>query len=262
MNIPFCVLKNQTSISSKSYEYHQSLCKKLFKAFKNINSVNLCIQYSKDEILNWLFNQNFKNRLKICSIYNDWFTKILFQLLTYYSYDNYVGFTPRECYEDLYKFLFPKFEEENFDYEKIKNNENQTNMEINFDTFFEGKSIHYNDRKTLHIQNKEKTFLKELRFISLNKLNDTLTLSFDLLNSKKKLEEYFDIFSDNKIFSDNVMPFKAKRNSNILNFTLPKWEINQDFLTISQLVTIFFEQIISINYQIFIFIVCQRGCMI
>ena len=248
MNIPYCVLKDHTSLSGKSFEYHQILAKKLLIIIEKRERYNLLSQFTKEDIYDWLFTLNFNDRLKVCSIYNDWFTKILFQLLTYYSYDEYIKFSPRKNYESLYKIVHPDFIE-NFNYKKNFDKD----IKENYNTFFEAKYIHYRETPNIIIHKEEKKFLKELKFISLYKYNDILTLSFDLLNSKNKLQEYFKIFSKNKIFTEKIIPIKTKENSNILNFSIPLWINEQEFFTISQLVTIYFEQIISINYQIYLY---------
>ena len=51
---------------------------------------------------------------------------------------------------------------------------------------------------------REKNFLKEIRFLSINDMNDTLSLSIDLLNDNKKLEEAFNYFSLNQFFIEPI----------------------------------------------------------
>ena len=256
MNIPYCVLKEQRAISYNSYEYHQSLAKRLYNSSKKIRSSNISSQYnhtnySKKKIFKWLFTLDFKTRIKICSIYNDWFTKILFQLLTYSEYDNNIKFEPKNFYENFYKKLKPNFNEEEFDYKNDLNwKNNYSNIEENFATFFDGiptNNIQDNKNKI-----RERDFLKELRFYSIYQFNDTLTLSFDLLNSKTKLQEYFDTFSSCKIFTEKIISIKPKKNTNIFNFTFPNWISTYESFTVQQIIVICFEQIISVYYQIYL----------
>ena len=257
MNIPYCVLKEQRAISSKSYDYHQSLAKRLYNSSKKIKSSDISSQYnptnySRKKIFKWLFTLDFKTRIKICSIYNDWFTKILFQLLTYTDYDNTIKFTPKNFHENFYKKLEPKFDDEEFDYKNNINwKDNHTNIEENFVTFFNGTSS--NDIQDNKNKIREKDFLKELRFYSIYQFNDTLTLSFDLLNSKTKFQEYFDTFSNCKIFTEKIISIKSKKNSNIFNFSFPNWISLYKSFNVQQIVVICFEQIISIYYQIYLF---------
>ena len=253
MNIPYCVLKEQRSISSKSFEYHQSLAKRLYNSSKKTKSLNISSQcnptnYSKKKIYKWLFTLDFKTRVKICSIYNDWFTKILFQLLTYTDYDNKIKFIPSIFHENFYKKLDSHFHESEFDYKNDLKWKDYNDED--FAMFFNGISL--DDIQDNKNKIREKDFLKELRFYSIYKFNDTLTLSFDLLNSKTKLQEYFDTFSNCKIFSEKIISIKPKKNSNIFNFSFPKWTSLYKTFSVQQIIVICFEQIISIYYQIYL----------
>ena len=256
MNIPYCVLKEQKGISSKAFEYHQSLAKRLFNSCKKQKSSDankLKKEYFKQKIYKWLFGLDFKIRLKICSIYNDWFTKIMFQLLTYLEYESIIKFSPRILHENFYKKLNQEFDDENFDYkEELKGKKKEENFEENFKNFFKDISQKPDDKMSNKTQ-REIDFLKELRFFTINQFNDTITLSYNLLNDKEKLTEYFDTFSNCKIFSENILSIKAKKNSHIFNFSIPMWVCNYQNFTVHQLITICFEQIISIYYQIFLF---------
>ena len=253
MNIPYCILKEQQCISPKAFEYHQILAKRLYNSNKKNQSLNISPQsnYSKRKIYSWLFNLDFNIRMKICCIYNDWFSKILYQLLTYNEYEMSIKFKPTECYENFYKKLNKNFDEENLNYKNyiIKEEENPKEKE-NFNTFFEYIS-NSSDKQANKNHIREKDFLKELKFITINDINDTLTLSMELLKSKSKLQEYFDTFSNCKIFSENIISFKVK-NTNLFNFSFPNWVENYKCFSIHQLIVIYFEQIISIYYQIYL----------
>ena len=253
MNIPYCVLKEQKGISSKCYNYHQNLAKNLYKKLKHQMKTytipynrNICI-YSKQKIYKWLFNLDFSRRLKVCSIYNNWFSKILFQLLTYYNYEESIKFFPTKIHENYYAIFDQYFCEETCDYKKNLPKNGENDME-NFELFFEGKKIKINENSSNKNQ-REKNFIKELKFITIDEYNDTLTLSSDLLNSREKLSEYFDNFSNCRIFEDNILPINAKKDQNILNFSLPVWVKDKNVLSIQEIIVICFEQIISVYYQ-------------
>ena len=255
MNIPYCILKEQECISPKSFEYHQFLAKRLYKSSKSIKSSNKSPQkginnYSKKKIYSWLFNLDFNIRMKICCIYNDWFSKILFQLLTYNEYDISIKFRPTKYYENFYKKLNSFFDEDSFNYKNYLSKEE--NSKANFNIYFDNISQDSSDKQANKNHIREKDFLKELKFISINEINDALTLSIELLKSKSKLLEYFDTFSNCKIFSETINAFKIKNSNNIFNFSLPNWVQNYKEFSIHQIIVICFEQIISIYYQIYL----------
>ena len=245
MNIPYSILK-ENIIKKIYYDYHQNLAKRYYNMNKNNKSNNTkkTNKYSKKKIYNWFFNLDIKNKLKICSIYNDWFIKILDQLLIYNYYDNHIRFKPTRKYENFYNI-------NDFDNFVNKNNSVYINdSQQYFNTFFEGKGYDNNSKGNKNIYT-EREFLNELRFFSLNNTNDILSLNEDLLNNKAKLQEYFDKFSDCKIFSENIKVIKT--NNNIYNFSFPNWiKDMQEGFSVHQLIIICFEISISIYYQIFL----------
>ena len=261
MNIPYSILEEKTFISKSCYDYHQSLAKKYYISNKKNKSSNQTKsnKNSKKKIFNWFFTLDIKEKIKICSIYNNWFIRILDQLLIYNYYDNSIRFIPKEIYGNFYKMLDNSFEEENYDYKNYLKNlaENYENNEFNpekyFSTFFaidEYDRVYAESNKNLYV---EREFLNELRFFSLNEYNDILSLNEELLNNKQKLQEYFDKFSDCNIFKENIIVIKAKPNcNNIFNFSFPNWVKNMEKFSIQQLIVICFEISISIYYQIFL----------
>ena len=269
MNIPYAILKQKEKdkdnykgknkdkgkefLNDKCYEYHQDLAKKFFNLTKKNKSPKKKTQYTKKKIINWFFQLDIKKKLKICCIYNNWFMKILGQLLTYNDYDISIRFQPRPIYENLYKLWNPGFDDKGFNCDEFLQNlgkDKDYYPEKYFSTFFEGKENHIpadNTNKSL-----EKEFLNEIRFFSLNEYNDTLSLNEELLNNKEKMSEYFDTFTGCNIFSDNIQVIKINSNGGgVFNFTLPNWVKEFPLFSIPQLITICFEISISIYYQIY-----------
>ena len=250
MNIPYLILK-ENKIKKIYYDYHQNLAKRYYNMNKNNKSNNTkkVNKYSKKKIYNWFFNLDIKNKLKICSIYNDWFIKILDQLLIYNYYDNHIRFKPTKIYENFYNIN--DSDDNIFDNTNISQYDTESDTQQYFNTFFESKGYDNNNGKWNKNIYTEREFLNELRFFSLNNTNDILSLNEDLLNNKTKLQEYFDKFSNCKIFSENIKVLKT--NNNIYNFSFPNW-INdlQEGFSVHQLIIICFEISISIYYQIFL----------
>ena len=251
MNIPFSILKER-KLDQKCFEYHQTLAKRYYNYKLNKSSnQKKPNKYSKKKIYNWFFgNLDIKQKLKVCSIYNDWFIKILEQLLTYNDYDNKIKFKPREIYTNFYKMINNDFDQDYFDYSAFLNKYKNENKEDYFNIFFdikENDDINQNENKKTYMQ---KSFLNELVLFSLNKTNDILSLNEELLNNREKLQEYFDQFSNCKIFSENIKV--NKEYNNIYNFSLPNWlkDFEEGF-SVHQLIIICFEISISIYYQLY-----------
>lgn len=270
MNIPYSILKNRSIISKNTYDYHQALAKILQQKSKPIdNSLKQKMNYlyTKEKIFDWLFSLDLKTRLKICSLNNNWLSKILFQMITYVSYDSVVEFRPKDSFPEFSRQKIYPFnskishneigyliKDENFFIDEIKGD-----LKGDFWEFFEG----VNNVKKLtgcpksyqirsidirnHIANE---FMKEIKFISLNDLNDTMTFDLDLLCNRYKMQEYFNFFSKEKIFNSIIQIIQDKNKN--YNFSFPTWINEFDSYNLYQLIIIFFEQIISIYYQIYL----------
>ena len=244
MNIPQKIILNRKIISNNVYNYHQSLSNRLTENNKHLEKKNM-INYNKDKIIKWFCGLNFETRLKICSIYNNWLTKIIFQMATYVKYDPVIEFTPLDTFEEF-----------------LKNRQNNSNNDFmnyedynNFDVFFRGennvkKGTGTPDSKELQkIKEKrynETEFMNEIRFLSLDEFNDIITLSIDLINKPEQIIKYFNFFSENQCFTSKIEKIKN------YNFSFPKWIYGYNSYSIYQLLVIFFEQKISIYYQIYL----------
>ena len=261
MNIPQIIIQDRQIISLEIYKYHQFLAKKLAqkrKYFENNNN-KIALSYDKEKIITWFANLNIQERVKVCSIYNNWLTKIIFQLMTYTKYDSVVEFSPTQLFEEFSKNKNNIFCGVGIKYQEIIK---EKFKEIrNFDDFFSFFKGENNVKKSSgtpssgdlkHIQlNKfrENEFIKEIRFLSLNEFNDTITLSLDLINNPYKMIEYFNYFSNGECFISEIKPIIEENKC--YNFSFPNWIYKYNSYTIYQLLTIFFEQIISIYYQIY-----------
>ena len=263
MNIPLNILQNRKIISLEEYEYHQSLAKRLLekrKCLENKKSKKISSNYTKAKILKWFSNLNKENRIKVCSIYNNWLTKIIFQMITYSKFDSMVEFFPKKIFEEYWK---NKSNSLNIDVENeykefLMNEKYKDYMEPDdFFTFFVGEnnvkkstgSPNSQDLRMVNLKkHRETEFMEEIRFLSLSDFNDTLTLSMDLLNKPEKMMEYFNYFSNNHCFSDEILPIQEKNKN--YNFNFPNWIYIFDSYSIHQLIIAFLEQVISIYYQL------------
>ena len=255
MNIPKVILNDRKIISSEVYHYYQSLAQQLIKNQRNSN-INVKKNYSKEKILNWFSNLNIKQKFKICSIYNNWFSNIIYQMLEYSRFDSVIEFCPTDVYlefkkNNLYEYNYLKTELSCTD--KIKNCDN-------FITFFIGenkvkKSIGIPDETELiniNLKNHyENLFFAYLRFITLDELNDTISFSSDLFEHPERLFDFFNFFSKEQCFTSVINPILEKNNC--YNFSFPNWVYNYQSYSFCQLLIIFFEQIISVYYQLYLY---------
>ena len=266
MNIPQLIINDRSIISLDIYKYHQSLAKKLTqkrKYFENNISKPIISKYDKEKIFTWFADLNIQERVKVCSIYNNWLTKIIFQLMIYTKYDSVVEFCPTQFFDEFFKnknknnIFLKDFESE---YHEVMKDKFKTIKSFDdFFIFFKGENnikkssgtpssaeLKYIDSKKF----RENEFMKEIRFLSLSEFNDTLTLSLELINNPLKMMEYFNYFSNGQCFHSEINPIKEENKS--YNFSFPNWIYEYNSYSIYQLLIIFFEQIISIYYQIYL----------
>ena len=261
MNIPRIILNDRKIISSEVYHYYQSLAQRLISKKKK-SDVNIISNYSQEKIKSWFSNLELKQKFKICSIYNKWFSNIIFQMKEYKYFEPVIEFYPTEIYQgfkknNIYGNNFMKN-----DLDAITNHDKNFILQNcdNFITFFRAEN---NTKKAIGVPNnhelinltakthRESLFLAELRFITLDELNDTISFSKDLFDHPERLFELFNFFSNNQCFSSVISPIQEKNN--IYNFSFPNWIYNCQSFSFCQILIIFFEQIISVYYQIYLY---------
>ena len=265
MNIPLTIILNRKIVSSETYKYQQSLAKRLSqkrRLLENTNSKRISSNYTFEKISKWLISLNVENRIKICSIFNNWLTKIIFQMITYEKYDSVVEFSPTEKYEELAKnkknYMYSGFNNEYKEF-LIKDRYNdRQNLDV-FYTYFTGENQVKKRTgspnteeiiKSEYKKHRKNELMKELRFVSLSEFNDTLTFSLDLINNPEKMLEYFKFFSNEQCFTSIITPIQEKNKT--FNFSFPKWIYDYKTYSVHQLIMIFFEQVISIYYQLYL----------
>ena len=106
---------------------------KLYKEYKDKKYYNQ--DKLKEDVKKWLFNQPLESRMKICTVENELFGKILFQMFYYYKTDRSMLFKPKPNFYSDEENQFEKKTDVNNNY-KIKNeNEiiyppNNTNIKV------------------------------------------------------------------------------------------------------------------------------------
>ena len=261
MNIPKIILNDRKIISSDVYHYYQSLAQKLILK-KRYLEINIIPNYSKEKIQNWFSNLSLIQKFKICSIYNNWFSNIIFQMMEYSHFEPVIEFFPTDEYQEFKKYNLNEFNYLKNEINIITNNEkNLDNKKYDkFITFFTAEnkvkqsSGVPDDYELININNKfhmEHLFLSSLRFITLDEFNDTISFCKDLFNHPERLFEFFCYFSKNQCFSNIITPLKEKNN--IYNFSFPSWIYKYQSYSFCQLLLIFFEQIISVYYQLYLY---------
>ena len=216
------------------------------------NRVKALKEINQEKVLHWFFKLSLEDRIKMSTISNDLLNTILLNLYSLYEKDNDLTFKPTEG-----MLLYFSNEEINSiiidnDFRKLAEykNEDIQNDKILLEKYFIcNHNIKSKDDKTKINQDIEKEFLEKCCNIILSDKN-SLAFSEELLLDSKKFKKFFRIFSNDKFFTNILLP----KNGNHI-FTLPSWmfKIN-DSLTLSQIIIGFIEQTILLNYEYFYYI--------
>lgn len=272
MNLPPKILNSPQMINQKYLSFHQKYAKALHKNFQRKRNPKPSSQISLDtltilpseeikkEIYDWFFNLDTATKLKVCSIHNKYLVKILNQLILLYFYDENATFIPTKDNIYFIKNITGgcEIEEEtNLKILPIGNSdiygEYQETSEMDFYPFLfiENKSEKVpmsplqNHQKAM-----EKEFIDNLTFLSVDELNDTLTLKQYFLENHTQFQAMMENFTEGNIFKDWVEP-EYDSNHKVYNFPLPQWIKKKEKLSLVQIIAVYFEQIIMLNYEFY-----------
>ena len=240
-----------------SFANYQKICRdyyklyfKLIKKYNNVPKEKL-----RGEVKNWFFNQSLENRIKLCTVENEFFSEIIYQMYLYTQVDSTMKFYPKAELIDIIemdnKILFENLKE---------------NTEFELDTYFECKSEkgsyikdynlvngdiynnneEYNDKKYNSSINE---FINEIIFYSVHHkpYPDCFCLSPCFLLKEERFDTTFNFLGNINYFTSLIMPF-YDNNKNIYGLHFPYWLSSSNSCSITQYIFAFIEQTIMIKF--------------
>ena len=227
----------------------------MIKKYKNISKDKL-----REEVKNWFFKQTLENRIKICTVENEFFSQIIYQMFLLTKNDNTVKFYPKTELLDIYEI------KKNI----ILNNLNDINdsLEFKFETYFESKfeksfcnnynlfsgeiynnEEEYNDK---NFNSRIDEFINEIIFYSVHHkpYPDCFCLSPSFLLKEERFDTTFNYFGNINYFHELIQPFNDENNK-IYGYKLPFWLSNTQFYSITHYIFAFIEQAIMIKYILY-----------
>ena len=187
---------------------------KFFHSKKDINNV-LKYSSSKISILTWLFEMEYEERIKTFSLVNYEICRIMIKMYDKFNTSNKI---------------------------KFKINLKDKKPIINQREFSEEYYSLSDNYKFI-----QKLLLDNLRFYKINKTNDAVTLSEDLLMNPQLFCEVFDKLSiDN--FLNELCPVILDQKQGVYTSTSPKWIEEKEYYNISQIIIGYFENLLNIKY--------------
>ena len=222
--------------------YNKIYYKLISKKFNNINKEKL-----RETVKKWFFTQSLENRIKISTVENEFFGKIIYQMYLYYQKDSTIKFMPKSI-------LVTEDETEMQLSEELLN-------DSNLDIYFQCKSERIfingiycsNDYFDYLPENNNNnhidTFLKEINFFSAHQRQspDCFSLSPDFLLKEELFENSFRYCGNIDFFTSLIIPFYNPEKK-IYGYKLPNWFEKDNFYSISEYIIAFLEQNIMIKF--------------
>lgn len=257
MSIPSIVLVSKNIIPIETVKIHQKFSKDLLQAAtrspkkkQNIKIVkesnyyypsNVGSDNMRSEIYNWFFNLDIPTRVAVSSIQNKWLVKITSQLWRLYFYDSWHQFVPSINMKEF----FPELE-----IEKKKLDFNELN-DLNFyPSFFDSSNstMYHLSEKNKTLMQTEREFLDYIKFITTTEENDTITLDPRFLSNQVKFKIIMEALTEGSFLKYWPFP-KISHDYQVYNFVFPHWSTTRLKFTVGQILIIYFEQIILLNYE-------------
>ena len=234
-----------------SHEYYK-LYFKVFKKYNNISKDKLRL-----EVKNWLFSQILESRIKICTVENEFFSQIIYQMYLYSKLDKTMKF-----------YIRPELTEKNelINQKKILEDENE-NPQFEFENYFNCKSEksfsfsnNYNllsgdiynedeEENDIKYNSSINEFINEIKFYSVHHKPqpDCFCLSPYFLLNEERFDTTFNFLGNINYFYELIQPFYLNE-SNIYGYKLPSWIDSVYSYSLTQYIFAFIEQAIMIKF--------------
>jgi len=245
--------QNQQKISRDYYKLYS----KIIKKYNNISKEKL-----RTDVKNWFFNQSLENRIKICTVENEFFCQIIYQMYLYTQLDKNTKF-----YLKPELIGINEIKENNY-FKNDNDNENE-NVEFEFENYFTCKSeiyssysftnkynlfkggIYNNDQEDSDKKYNSRIdeFINEVIFYSVHHkpYPDCFCLSPNFLLKEERFDTTFNYMGNINYFSSLIQPFYINEKT-IYGYNLPSWIQSSYSYSLTQFIIAFIEQAIMIKY--------------
>ena len=194
----------------------QTFLSKFFHSQKDINNI-LKYSSSKINILTWLFEMEYEERIKTFSLVNYDICLIIIKMYDKFNASNKI---------------------------KFKINLKDKKPIINHKDFASDYYSLSDNYKFI-----QKLLLENLRFYKIYKTNDAVTLSSDLLMNPQLFCDVFDKLSNNNFLSE-LCPVVLDSKQGVYTSASPKWIEESEYYNISQIIIGYFENLLNIKYTL------------
>ena len=248
-----------TYTNSSSFTNYQKISRDYNKLYSKI--IKKLNNYSKDQIRtkvkDWFFNQSLENRIKYCTVENEFLCQIIYQMYYDTQSDKTIKFYLTQRLTDvneLYKIdhnsnknYFYKLD----DYFKGKSEKYSSSSFANKFNIYEGNIYNEDDEENddkLYNSNIEE-FIYGIKFFSVHHkpFPDCFCLSPYLLLQEEKFCTTFNCLGNDNYFNSLIQPYYSNE-ANIYGYKLPNWMSKKHAYSITQYIIAFIEQTIMIKF--------------
>ena len=227
---------------------------KVYKEYKDKKNILNNPEKLREEVKKWLFSQSPENRIKICTVENEFLGKMLYQMYLYTKMDKSMKFEPKPIFfndeDEIFDENFTKNIDINdnikitktnkkgqkieashiglnFSQSRLNDFKEEELLECNFGNYFKFQSVRnmkfrIDDDNNINNEissDDVEIFLSKIIFFTVHHKHypDSFSLSPNFLDEKAKFENFFSRLGNNKYFT-SLIQSKSNNNNNINNF--------------------------------------------
>ena len=237
------------------------------------------------KVLSFISKLSLEERMKLFTLSNKWLVEVLIQLFSLYEDNNRITFglndemapfigKENKCWKCGHRFHDDEYDLNSYYSSNLLDSKyipscdeyshNKLNHKNENDLFDDNKSnetdafsykLYFKICDSLEEKEKEdKNRIQMesdiLKYIKIVKQYNIITFDKELLLDFEKIKKFFEYFTQNNCFKDWIIPTENEQGK---NFNLPKWVHKIASLTFFQILIIFFEQHILLNYEYFFY---------
>jgi hypothetical protein len=246
---PFLIKKILNSYTdSSAFTNYQKISRDYYKLYNKILKKynNSPKDKLKNEVKHWLFSQSLENRIKICTVENEFLCQIIYQMYLYTQSNKSTKFFMKSELTDV-KELNQRI---------IIKNDNE-NKNYDFETYIsQEKDLYcYYEEENDDIKNNylnSELFINEVYFYSVHHkpFPDCFCLSPNFLLQEDKFYKTFNELGNKNFCCSLIQPY-YNNEKNIYSYRLPNWLSNSYdsySYSITEYIFAFIEQAIMIKY--------------
>ena len=251
---------------SSAFANYQKIAKDYYKLFnkfqKKLSSIQGVQLYKK--VKSWFFNLSLESRLKICTVENELFCNIIYQMYLRTKYDKSIQFIPKTDLTEIYELqpqnIYKDFIEETCSFEFSIDNYfacrgDTISSYIDNYSMMEDGIYGLNSKDKKNNSNIIDFITNNIKFYSVHykPYPDCFCLSPCFLLNEDNFESHFIYYGNSNYFKNLIQPF-YNQEKDVYGYLLPDWfnccdsknvEIK---LFITRYIFAFIEQAIMVKY--------------